>query len=872
VQLRAFAAVLVLIVSMVGGSSVSTAAVHPTDPSGAAQAGGRDYFIVRFVGPVEASWKADVEAQGAELLAYLPEFAFKARMTQAQANAVESTIGVDAVEPFPAALKLGRSLRTGGAQLYSIRVERGGDVSGTANAIARLGGVVTASGDRLTVAVASGQLQAIARIADVAFIENYQLREKHNDVGAGKIMGAGTANAAGYDGSTQTVAVADTGLGDGTSAGAHPDISSARVTAIYNWPGSADSCFQSIRDDGAKDVDSGHGTHVSGSVLSDGDASGEGKGTAPAAKLVFQAVENWVVTSGFCKAMGYPDGYYLTGLPSDLKQLFQQAYNAGARVHSNSWGSDVSGDYTADSANTDSFVWTNRDMTITFSAGNAGKDTNADGIVDNDSIGSPATAKNVITVGASENERRDGNDALSYPCDLTLTYDSHDAYQTAGDGGGLTCAEMGGNNLIGTGSRWGFTAEPIKSDPTANSQEQMAAFSSRGPTDDGRIKPDVVAPGTWILSGYSSLHQEGYGDPLNPQNSLYQWDGWGIGTGSAYKWMGGTSMSNPLAAGGAAVVRDFYQEAHAKSASAALVKATLINSAVDMLDENNDGNNDNRNPIPNNHEGWGRVNVGFATDGSHVWSDDNTGVSTNSARTFTTNVTAGAPLKVSVAWSDYPSTESATKNLVNDLDVKVTSPSGVVYLGNVFDKSSGSGGWSLTGGSADRTNNVENVYVRSGEAGTWAIEIRGYNVPNGPQPFALVVDNAGALTETTGGGGGGGGTTTMHVGDLDATRAKQGNGWKSTLTVKIEDSAHAALASASVSVRITGSAGYSATGTCTTSTGGTCSLTTGKVASSNTTLTWTVTGVTRTGYTYDNIANHDPETDSNGTSISVSRP
>lgn len=868
-QLRVFAAVLVLVVSMVSGSSVSTAAVDPADSASATQARGRDYFIVRFAGPVEESWKAEVTARGAELLAYLPDFAFKARMTHAQANAVEAVLGVDAVEPFPSDLKLARSLRTGGPGLYSVRVERGGDVAGTANAIARLGGVASASGDRLTVAIASGQLQAIARIADVAFIENFQLRVKHNDVGAGQIMGAGTANAAGYDGSTQTVAVADTGLGDGTAAGAHPDIPSARITAIYNWPGSTDTCFQSISDDGAKDVDSGHGTHVSGSVLSDGGASGEGKGTAPAARLVFQAVENWVVTSGFCKAMGYPDGYYLTGLPSDLKQLFQQAYNAGARVHSNSWGSDAAGDYTADSANTDSFVWTNRDMTITFSAGNAGKDTNADGIVDNDSIGSPATAKNVITVGASENERRDGNGALSYPCDLGLTYKSHDAYQQGPDGTGLTCAEMGGNNLIGTGSRWSFTAEPIKSDPTANSKEQMAAFSSRGPTDDGRIKPDVVAPGTWILSGYSGLYQEGYLDPTNPKNGAYQWDGWGIGTSSAYKWMGGTSMSNPLAAGGAAVIRDYYQEAHGKSASAALVKATLINSAVDMLDENNDGADDNRNPIPNMHEGWGRVNVGFATDGSHVFNDDNTGVSTNGARTFTTNVTGGAPLKVSVVWSDYPSTESATKNLVNDLDVKVTSPSGAVYLGNVFDSTAGTGGWSLTGGTADRTNNVENVYVRSAEAGTWTIEIRGYNVPNGPQPFALVVDNAGALSESAPPPPP---AAVMHVGDLDATRTKSGNGWKSTLTVKIESATHAALPSASVSLRVTGSAGYSATGSCTTGTAGTCSLSTGRVSGSNTTITWTVTGVTRSGYTYDSAANHDPESDSNGTSITVNKP
>ncbi|MCB9137309.1 MAG: S8 family serine peptidase [Caldilineaceae bacterium] len=90
----------------------------------------------------------------------------------------------------------------------------------------------------------------------------------------------------------------------------------------------------------------------------------------------------------------------------------------------------------------------------------------------------------------------------------------------------------------------------------------MAPFSSRGPTDDGRIKPDVVAPGTWILSTASDLYQEGYGDPVNPQTNTYQYDGWGMPYNQQYKYMGGTSMANPIAAGGAAVIRDFYQKAH----------------------------------------------------------------------------------------------------------------------------------------------------------------------------------------------------------------------------------------------------------------------------------------------------------------------
>ncbi|MCB0037639.1 MAG: S8 family serine peptidase, partial [Anaerolineales bacterium] len=452
-------------------------------------------------------------------------------------------------------------------------------------------------------------------------------------------------------------------------------------------------------------------------------------GTAPAAGLVFQATENYVRVSNFCQLFGgYPAyAYFLTGLPADLNDLYQQAYDDGARIHANSWGSAQAGVYTSNSAQTDSFIWNNPDMTITFSAGNDGADANNNGVVDNDSIGSPATAKNVITVGASENDRPD-----DFPCDTSLTYTSNDAYQS-----GQTCNSMGGTNNLGTaGSRWGFTAEPLNSDLSAGNAEQMAPFSSRGPTDDGRIKPDIVAPGTWILSTFSPLYPQGYGTQTNPQNGAFQYDGWGMPYNSYYKYMGGTSMSNPIAAGAATVVRDYFQKAHSHNASAALVKASLINSAVDLLDENNDGSNDNDYPIPNVHEGWGRINVDKATDGSLVWVDNTTGLNTGNNTTYQYNVsTAGQPFKVTLVWSDYPSTESASQNLVNNLNLVVTAPGGTVYRGNVFNN-----GWSQAGGSSDNVNNVENVYIQSAAAGTWTVQIVGQNVPQGPQPFALIVD------------------------------------------------------------------------------------------------------------------------------------
>lgn len=688
----------------------------------------RGYYLVQFAGPIEQAWKDAAAAEGAELLEYVPDYAFKVRMSPAQAARVRALPTVAWVGQFHPAYKLAPNLKRAGQALYRVRVEQGADAQAAAGQIAAAGAQVLASdGSILLVGADAAQLDAIAQVLDVAWVENFLLYEKHNEAGGG-IIGAPTANANGYDGSSQIAAVADTGLGGGTATTAHRDIPASRIVAIQNFAGASSAGCYNVINDGAVDVDSGHGTHVAGSVLSGGDPGGFGMGVAPAARLVFQAVENYVDFRQFCAVN--PDGYYLIGIPTDLRTLFQQAYNAGARIHANSWGSNAAGDYTADSAYADSFIWSNRDMTITFSAGNEGIDANADGVVDNDSTGSPATAKNVITIGASENDR-----AGNYQCDTGLTYQSRDAYQP-----NTTCSGMGGNNILGTyGVRWpaDYPANPLKDDPTAGNAQQMASFSSRGPTDDGRIKPDVVAPGTWVLSNYSDLYQEGYDASTNPQNGASQLDGWGMPRNAFYKYFGGTSMSNPIAAGGATVVRDFYSKAKGLNASAALTKATLINSADDLLDENNDGANDNDYPIPNVHEGWGRINLANATDGTAQFVDNTAGLSTGGSAIYNYTALGGTALKITLVWTDYPSTEAAAANLVNNLNLTVTGPTGT-YRGNVF-----SGGWSQTGGSADGTNNVENVYIQAPAAGgSWTVTVNGANVPQGPQPFALVVDGA----------------------------------------------------------------------------------------------------------------------------------
>jgi subtilase family serine protease len=685
-------------------------------------AGQRGEYLVQFQGPVLDDWKAALVTAGVDFLEYVPDFAFHVRMTPELAANLRQLPFVAWVGPYHPAYRLTTPSRGAEVQPYVVRLERDADAAVVETALGATGIRATRRGASLLLVTAQpSQLATIAQTAGVASIEPYALRVKHNEFGGGVILGSRVANDSGFDGSSQVVAVADTGLGTGTAIGAHADIPAARVRSIVNRPGIPDFCFETIVDDGAADVDTGHGTHVATAVLGAGNALGVGRGTAPASSLVFQAVENYAIPSLLCSLLyGVPEGYYLVGLPGDLGDLYQEAYEAGARVHSNSWGSAVDGVYTADAESTDAFVWAHRDMAVAFSAGNSGVDANGDGVVDAMSVGSPATAKNVITVGASENDRQS-----HWECDSSLGY--------------TNCAAQDGQNAtFAYGATWpdSFPANPLRDDPSAGNAEQMAAFSSRGPTTDGRIKPDVVAPGTWTLSGYADLYQQQYDTEPNPQNGSYQYDGWGFPVDASYKYMGGTSMAAPLVAGGAAVVRDFYQKARSHQASAALVKATLINSAVDLLDENNDGLLDNALPIPNIHEGWGRVDLGNATDGTHHDADEATPLATGATASYTFAVAdAGHPFKATLTWTDYPSSPTAAANLVNDLDLTVVAPDGTTYFGNAF-----TGGWSIVGGTPDRVNNVENVFVPAAATGTWTVIVGGYNVPMGPQRFALVVD------------------------------------------------------------------------------------------------------------------------------------
>jgi hypothetical protein len=256
------------------------------------------------------------------------------------------------------------------------------------------------------------------------------------------------------------------------------------------------------------------------------------------------------------------------------------------------------------------------------------------------------------------------------------------------------------------------------------SAETMAGFSSCGPTDDNRIKPDLTIPGSNIVSA---------GNDGN------------VGTNNCTeRTMSGTSRASPAAAGFGALARQYFTDgfypagvatpADAFPPTSALVKATLLNSAQNMTGV--------AQPIPSNCQGWGRILLDnalfFPGDARRLWvRDDTVGFPTGSSgetRTFSFTVASGTvPFKATLVWTDFPSTPAALPHLNNDLDLEVAGPGGL-FKGNVF-----SGGQSVTGGLADRRNTAEQVLLLAPAPGTYTVTVRSFTVPNGPQPFALVV-------------------------------------------------------------------------------------------------------------------------------------
>ena len=256
----------------------------------------------------------------------------------------------------------------------------------------------------------------------------------------------------------------------------------------------------------------------------------------------------------------------------------------------------------------------------------------------------------------------------------------------------------------------------------------IQGFSSRGPANDGRYKPDLSAPGAQIQSAAGDDNNSSTDTPTTSAKT-------------------GTSMATPTAAGAAALMRQYYVDGFYPTGvrnlddqsvpTGALMKATLLN-----------GTNTNSN-TPGIDSGWGRVwldhNLYFAGDRrqSRIWDLPNrSGLRSAEQREYTIRVQGGEEFRATLVWFDPPGSPSAAIALVNDLNLEVETPNGTVFAGNNFF-----GGVSNSGGDPDRLNPVEQVLIANPTGGLYKIRVSAASVPgdgsqgSDRQGFALVASS-----------------------------------------------------------------------------------------------------------------------------------
>jgi len=232
---------------------------------------------------------------------------------------------------------------------------------------------------------------------------------------------------------------------------------------------------------------------------------------------------------------------------------------------------------------------------------------------------------------------------------------------------------------------------------------QLAAFSSKGPGKDGRLKPEIVAPGASIIS---TVPNNGYG------------------------YNSGTSMSAPAVVGGLGLLYQRYVQLHGTKPENALMKPLLCNTATDMGPAG-----------PDYGYGFGFMNLNRAIkalDAGNFYKDS---VANQTSRTRQSKVPPGlAKLKVMLYWQDPAPSPLMGKPLVNDLDLKVIAPDGTNFFPFTLDTLP-----SLVANSArrgvDHINNIEQVVIDNPEAGNYTFSVNGYEIGEGDQqPFYVVYD------------------------------------------------------------------------------------------------------------------------------------
>eukprot|EP00602_Paraphysomonas_sp_CaronLab_P006942 CAMPEP_0185025224 /NCGR_PEP_ID=MMETSP1103-20130426/8265_1 /TAXON_ID=36769 /ORGANISM="Paraphysomonas bandaiensis, Strain Caron Lab Isolate" /LENGTH=1079 /DNA_ID=CAMNT_0027558375 /DNA_START=206 /DNA_END=3445 /DNA_ORIENTATION=- len=361
-------------------------------------------------------------------------------------------------------------------------------------------------------------------------------------------------------------------------------------------------------------------------------------------------------------------------VPSLYNIALPPAYSAGARVHSNSWGTPGINTYTTKALDVDQFMYENTDFLFVVAAGN-------DGRTGYTSVHSPGVSKNALTVGASA--AAPNHDMVVYFSSIGYNYDQH------------------------------------------------------------MIKPNIVTPGTSLMS--AGVRNENETTSCNVQDSS------------------GTSMATPMAAGAAILIRQYFENTSywasfcdpsyrscpavvdGEGISGALLKAAMIHSGEGMTGAMTSSTSvlpaTNLTTPPDRYQGWGQVQltnllpIPGVVDLDLYVADYET-LQSLTQRTYVVDVTSSAtPLRATIVWIDPVNVMWSTKNLLNDLDLIVTSPLGNVTYGNNIK--------------GDEFNPVERVVIEEPMVGQWSVEVVANSLAVGDnQKYSIVITSGGSVQET----------------------------------------------------------------------------------------------------------------------------
>lgn len=259
---------------------------------------------------------------------------------------------------------------------------------------------------------------------------------------------------------------------------------------------------------------------------------------------------------------------------------------------------------------------------------------------------------------------------------------------------------------------------------TGSSDVIMSNFSSWGPTDDGRIKPDIVAKG---VSVYSTSHT----------------------SSDSYSTLQGTSMASPMITGGVTLLQQHYFNVNNAYMRSSTVKGLLTNTADEAGDDIG----------PDYKFGWGLVNLRKAaqlitsvSNGQSIIREEN--LANNSSFTLNLFATGLEPLKVTICWTDpaapFPNNgfvNPTTKYLVNDLDLRIVR-NNTVYFPWKLDRDNPS--LSATRNSDNNIDVIETIQIDNPVAGNYSLTVSHKGIlSGGNQVFSLIVSGINQTLSST---------------------------------------------------------------------------------------------------------------------------